>query len=246
MRSLCLAFLLINLSPLVPADSQASHGTVQLYDDGGCTLSKGDLVSLQVNTCLETDQAAGLAALSFPSCGDTVATLYISDLEQCSKSSFSPSTSSGDVGKCLSFINGAGIGSAAFVCVSSVSTVSASPRSQSTSPPPSVQQTAPSSAPPPSVQQTAPPSAPQDSQDNGSHGGGLSHSDKITIAVGVSIGLSALVVAIFQLTPQRIRWPRREGEPDPAPPRYQEFELYHHRLPRLAGLFGWLAWFRWT
>ena len=238
MRIPCLSVLLITLFQPLSADAQSSNGTIQLYDDGDCTLPR-DAFSRQINSCLETNQAAGIAALSFPSCGNFPVILYVSDHEKCQRASFSTPPTSGNVGECLSLVTGAGIGSAAFVCVASVTTISASPTSQDSS--------IPSSQPPSSISQTtssSTPSASPDPQDHGSTGKKLSRSDRITIAVGVSIGLAALIVAIVQLTPQRIRWPHGDDEVGPAPPPYREFELYHHRLSRFGGLFGGLPGFR--
>lgn len=207
MKALCLAFLVITLSQLVSADSQPSYGTVQLYGDSDCTQARGGNISLEVNSCLDTNQSSAIAALSFPSCRNVQTTLYISDQEQCRKPTFWPSISSGNVGDCLSLATGSGIGSAAFVCVESVTTVSPGPTGQGTSMPslqtaPSVYQTASSSTPSPTLDSQSPPAST----------GGLSRSDKINIAIGVSIGLAALIVAVVAA------WYTRLGAIDSAPP----------------------------
>lgn len=232
MKALCLAFLVITLSQLVSADSQPSYGAVQLYDDGDCTQARGGNISLEVNSCLETSQSLAITALSFPSCGNVQTILYISDQIQCRKPSIWPSISSGNVGDCLSLATGIDIGSAAFVCVESVSAVFPGPTGQGASVPsshtvPSVYQTVSSSTPFPTQSQSPPAST-----------SGLSHSDKINIAIGVSIGLAALIVAVVGV------WYTRQsamnGGPagamngDPAgamdddlapPPPYQELQL---------------------
>ena len=234
MKALCLAFLVITLSQLVSADSQPSYGAVQLYGDSDCTQARGGNISLEINSCLETNQSSAIAALSFPSCKNVQAILYISDQEQCRKPSFWPSISSGNVGDCLSLAIGSGIGSAAFVCVESVTTVSPGPTGQDVLVPssqtaPRVYQTASSSTPSPTLYSPNPPAST----------GGLSQSDKANIAIGISIGLAALVAAvagvwyarlgaIFQLMPQRVRWTASSRGPDPPPP-YREFELYRRR-----------------
>lgn len=233
MKALCLAFLVITLSQLVSADSQPSYGAVQLYGDSDCAQARGGNISLEVNSCLETNQSSAIAALSFPSCRNVQTILYISDQEQCRKPTFWPSISSGNVGDCLSLATGSGIGSAAFVCVESIITVSPGPTGQGTSMPssqtaPSVYQTASSSTPSPTLDSQSPPASTSR----------LSQSDKANIAIGISIGLAALIVAvvgawytrlgaIFQLMPQRVRWTARSRDPSPPPP-YLEFELYHH------------------
>jgi len=233
MKALCLALLVITLSQLVSADSQPSYGAVQLYGDGDCTQARGGNISLEVNSCLETNQSSAIAALSFPSCRNAQTILYISDQEQCRKPTFWPSISSGNVGDCLSLATGSGIGSVAFICVESVTTVSPGPTGQGASMPssqtaPSVYQTASSSTPSPTLDSQSPPAST----------GGLSQGDKVNLAIGVSIGLAALIVAvagawytrlgaIFQLMPQRVRWTARSRDPSPPPP-YPEFELYRH------------------
>lgn len=237
MNSLYLGFIIVTLAQpcKVSADSQTT-GTVQLYSDDSCSQASGSNISLAVNSCLETNQSAAIAALSFPPCSNDVQPiLYISDRIQCDKASIWPSVSSGNIVKCLSLATGAGIGSAAFVCVESVTTVSASPTAHATS----QADTAPSSKATTGASSST--HAPESSvrpgaQDPTQSGDGLTQSDKVTIAVGVSIGIAALAVAIagawytrlsavFQLMPQRVRWMASSGVSD-APPPYREFELY--------------------
>ncbi len=277
MKCMYLTFLTVLTLPTSAISQSSLYGTVQLYDDGDCTLPRGQPVSLAANSCLETNQAAGIAALSFPSCGTL---LYISDTDQCRQPTFSISPSSGAVGECLSLVTGASIGSAAFICTSSVTTASPAPTSQESSTPlstpspvtplstpiptttshaPTSQESStPSSTPSPVTPLSTPTPATASSKstttttsasnpyDDGPSGGHLSRSDKITIAVGVSIGLVAIIIGIIQLTPQRIRWTRhgdgdQEPDSDPDPPpyqRFQEFELYHQPVTHFAGLVG--------
>lgn len=234
MKALYLEFLVVTLSQLLWANSQASYGSIQLYTNGDCTQPESTAIRLEVNACLEINQSSAIAALSFPSCGNLRTILDISDQSNCRNPSFWPPISSGNVGDCLSLVTGSGIGSAAFVCVGEVTTVSSAPTGQGTSVP-SVQ-----------PDQTVSPSASSSilspalpSQSPSPSGGGSSRSDEANVAIGVTIGLAALFVAIWgvwyarrsyqlQTLPQNIRWASSHRGPDPPPP-YREFELYRRQ-----------------
>jgi hypothetical protein len=227
MKTLYLVFIVITLSQLVSASSQASYGSVQLYGDSDCTQAKGNVTQLEVNSCLETNQSSAIAAVSFPSCGNFQAILDISDQDHCRPPSLWPPTSSGNVGDCLSFVTGSDIGSARFICVGSVTTAAPHSTGQGTLTPSlqsvqTVSHTSTSSISSPAAPSRNP--APSD--------GGLSQSDKV--AIGVSIGLAALFATSvgvlyarrstrISLLPQNIRWVRNSG-PD-VPPPYSEFQM---------------------
>lgn len=229
MKTLYLVFIVITLSQLVSANSQDSYGSVQLYGDSDCTQAKGNVIQLEVNSCLETNQSSAIAAVSFPSCRNLKAILDISDQDHCRPPSFWPPTSSGNVGDCLSFATGSGIGSARFICVGSVTTAAPHSTGQGTLTPSLQPVRTVSYTSTSSISSSAAPSrnpAPSD--------GGLSQSDKVNIAIGVSIGLAALLAAIvgvwyarkstrISLLPQNIRWVRNSGPEFPPP--YSEFEM---------------------
>jgi len=230
MKALLLGANLVILSQpcLVFADSPASTGVIQLFSDAECTQPSGNNDTLAVNSCLEANQTSAISASAFPSCDNNVqAILYISDLTECQKPTIWPSVSSSTIGQCLTFDTGVGIGSAAFVCVDTTSTLTPTSSSTSTAKATKSSQTS-------TVDSSLNTEAPQNSGQSSNSGGGISQSDKINIAIGLSIGLAALVVAIaaawyarlgtlYQLRPQRVRWPMNSAL-DP-PPTYQEFEL---------------------
>ena len=217
MRSLSLTLLPIALPLLASAQSGSSYGEIQLYDDQDCTVPRGPPSSKEITKCLETNQSVAVAALSFPSCGgDVPVILSISDREGCETPSYSPFPTSNEVGQCLSLSTGAGIGSAAFICVpaGSVSTLSSPPTAHSTlrsSSHTSTAQSTPSSTP-----------APGQQGGNSPPGSGSSHSDRIAIGVGVSIPLAAIIIGILQLWLSCITCVRLEDRPeaDDLPPPY--------------------------
>lgn len=227
MKALLLGANLVILSQpcLVFADSPASTGIIQLFSDAECTRPSGNNETLAVNSCLEANQASAISASAFPSCDNNVqAILYISDQIDCEKPTIWPSVSSSTIDQCLTFDTGVGIGSAAFVCVDTTSTLT--PTSTSTAEATKSSQT--------TAEGSFNTESAQNSGQSSNSGGGISKSDKINIAIGLSIGLAALIVAIaaawyarlgtlYQLRPQRVHWPLHPAH-DP-PPRYQEFEL---------------------
>lgn len=233
MNALFLGSLVATLFQPCKGSDSPSNGTVQFYSDDTCSQPSETSTSLAVNQCLETNQTSAIAALSFPSCSNDVqAVLYISDQVDCKRPSFWPSASTGDVEHCLTFATGSGIGSAAFVCVESVTTVSSGQTSQATSRPDST------ATRPTATSTSSPTEAPEGSSQSSSHASapssGLSLSDRVNIAVGVSIGLAALIVGgsaawyarISAVRPQRARWASHANS-DPPPP-YREFELYRY------------------
>jgi len=214
MRSLGIGVLLASFHRAVLGDSL--YGSVQVYEDDKCTQARGDPISLQINSCLEANQSAAIAASSFPSCENGKATLIISDQIQCGKPTIWPPESTTDVSDCLSFSTGSYIGSAAFECVGNVTTISSNPIT-----PPTASHTQ-------GVSTTSP--APNQISDSGS---ALSTSDIISITIGVV----AVFVAIWGVwyarqnivLPLMMRWGNGSGDPPPPyPGRQVEF---HRRKP---------------
>jgi len=231
MKALLLAWTLAVLSQpcLVLAGSQASSGTIQLWSDGSCTQQSGNNQTIDLDSCLNTNQVAAISAASFPSCPNGQAYLEISDVNNCNAPSIWPLVTSDTVGQCLSFSTGAGIGSAGFQCPSDATSTTVPPSNPTTSDDTSQSsQTTANSSPAAHV--------PQSSSQTSGGGSKLSQSDKINIAIGVSIGLAALIVsmlsvfyarwgAIIQLRPQRISMLRHEVPLGPPPSYHDLFEL---------------------
>jgi len=215
MRSLLICVLLASLDRAALGDSPSLNGSVQVYDDDKCTQARGDPIPLQTNSCLEANQSAAIAALSFPSCETGQATLFISDQIQCGKPTIWPLESAVNVNDCLSFSTGSYIGSAAFECVANVTTVS-----------PNVTTPAATSA-----TQGVSPISPTPAQTSNS-GSGLSVADIITIAIAV-VGIFLAIGGVWYarqniVLPQMMRWSNGLGD---APPPYAErgLEIYRHK-----------------
>ncbi len=101
-----------------------TEGSIQLYSDGDCTAKGGGPILTPHDLCIETNQTSSIYAISLPSCPNGHPVLYISDEESCREPSIQPGAQSGNVGDCLFLPTGSGIGSAAFVCIEKVTTVS--------------------------------------------------------------------------------------------------------------------------
>jgi hypothetical protein len=194
----------------VSVKAATSSGIVQLYTDGSCSQPTGDNINIGIESCLNTNGSFGITGRSFPSCADNISPiLYISDLDDCRKPDIWPSVSSGEVGDCLSFVTGSSIGSAAFVCVKSVTTVSPRPNPTTTmqiqasqSDIQSAQNAASTSSntKDPQSSATQSPGVPTIQSQHGSdESDGLSQTDRITIALGVSFGLATLIVGLVAL-----------------------------------------------
>jgi hypothetical protein len=208
------------LNATASAQGASSQGSVQLYSDSDCTKPSGTTIMLAVNTCLPSIQVAGIAAVSFPSCASGKPLLYISDYDQCMAPSVSQSVSSGNINDCLYFITGSYIGSAAFVCVGDVTTISDSQPAAATETTPEYTTTS-----TPTISTTT--SAPQPSSGQGAGGSsGLPLSDKIALGLGIGFGLPTLIVGFLawyynyldrqeQLVRPRLRLVPHDGPPPP-------------------------------
>lgn len=119
-----MCFVLLNVLPwillyvtFVIADF--SRGNIGLYADSSCREQVNSTQDVAAGACVNTKGVVAVAASSLPSCGHTTAILYISDIAGCADPSFLPIVSSGQVGDCLSFIEGRLIDSAHFECQNS-------------------------------------------------------------------------------------------------------------------------------
>ncbi|KAI0186959.1 hypothetical protein EV127DRAFT_162598 [Xylaria flabelliformis] len=96
-----------------------SHGSIGFYADSSCRERMNNAQDVATGACVNTKGVIAVAAGSLPSCGHTTAILYISDIAGCMDPSFLPIVSSGNVGDCLSFIEGRLIDSTHFQCKNS-------------------------------------------------------------------------------------------------------------------------------
>lgn len=198
-----------------------AEGVIQFYLDPDCKKVDGSSVKLDAEECFLGNQKTAVAALSMPDCGKRYYPLLtISDKDNCNQSpSISPPTTNGDVGACLSFSSGSGIGAVGFACGDEVVTIlfpsiTQSETSSSTQSTVSAvlatstkeSSTSSSSRPTPTPDLAIPNGQEDDSA-------GLSRSDKITMGCSIGIGIPALVFAI--LTWYNHWWERREQETHP-------------------------------
>ncbi|KAI1128504.1 hypothetical protein F5Y10DRAFT_173292 [Nemania abortiva] len=161
----------------VTADS--SRGSIGFYADSSCLQQVNNTEDVAAGACVNTKGVVAVAAGSLPSCGHTTAILYISDLAGCMDPSFLPIVSSGNVGDCLSFIEGRPIDSAHFQCKNSTDGTGNTPGNTPV----------PSSAPP--------------DDKSGSGGGGLSLGTIIGIVFGVISGIASVVGVAFKILTYR-------------------------------------------
>lgn len=122
-----LPFTFISILILSLASTIIALGAVQLFSDSSCQVPCGSSISLLSKTCRDTNDTAAISAVSLPSRDNGKPILVISDLNECQPPSISPQISSGEVGVCLYFPTGSTIGSAAFIYVGEVTTVSSNP-----------------------------------------------------------------------------------------------------------------------
>jgi hypothetical protein len=208
------------LNATASAQGASAQGYVQLYSDSGCTKPSGTTIPLAVNICLPSIQAAGIAAVSFPPCESGKPILFISDYDQCRAPSVSQPSSSGNINDCLSFATGSYIGSAAFVCVGDITTISDSQPAAAT-------ETTPKSTTTSTLAINTTTPAPQPSSGQGAGGpNGLSISDRIALGIGIGFGLPTLVVGFLawyykykerreQSVQPRLRLVPHDGPPPP-------------------------------
>jgi len=208
------------LNATASAQGASAQGYVQLYSDSGCKEPSGTTIPLAVNSCLSSIQAAGIAAVSFPPCESGNPTLFISDYDMCQTPSILPPVSSRNINDCLFFATGSYIGSAGFVCVRDITTIS-------NSQPAAVTETTPESTitSTPAISTTTSAPQPSSGQRAGSSNG-LSLSDKIALGIGIGFGLPTLVVGFLawyynyldrqeQLVRPRLRLVPHDGPPPP-------------------------------
>ncbi|KAI0120160.1 hypothetical protein GGR51DRAFT_545172 [Nemania sp. FL0031] len=112
-----------------------SLGIIRSYSDSSCLKQVNKTQGVAAGACVNTDSVVAVAADSLPSCGRTTAILYISDIANCMDPSFLPIVSSGNVGDCLSFIEGRPIDSAHFQCKNSTDETGNTPDNTTGSPP---------------------------------------------------------------------------------------------------------------
>ncbi|KAI1179461.1 hypothetical protein F4777DRAFT_586158 [Nemania sp. FL0916] len=122
--SFIMRFFRINVSSWIllcttSMTADASSGSIGFYADSSCLKQVNNTQNVAAGACVNTKGVIAVAALSLPSCGHTTAILYVSDIASCKDPSFLPLVSSGNVGDCLSFIEGRLIDSAHFQCNSS-------------------------------------------------------------------------------------------------------------------------------
>ncbi|KAI1739771.1 hypothetical protein F4680DRAFT_135097 [Xylaria scruposa] len=104
---------------IISVTADTSRGSIRFYSDSSCREQVNNAQDVATGACVNTKGVVAVAADSLPSCGDTTAILYISDLARCMDPSFLPIVSSGHVGDCLSFIEGRLIDSTHFQCKNS-------------------------------------------------------------------------------------------------------------------------------
>ncbi|KAK5624372.1 hypothetical protein RRF57_000088 [Xylaria bambusicola] len=117
-------FVRINISSwillyILSVTADRSRGSIGFYADSSCSEQVNNTQDVVPGACINTKGVIAVAAGSLPSCGHTTAILYISDIAGCMDPSFLPIVSSGNVGDCLSFIEGRLIDSAHFQCTNS-------------------------------------------------------------------------------------------------------------------------------
>lgn len=196
-------------------------GAVKVFNDNGCNQVLKSISTLSVNSCFNTGEALAISVVEFPPCTDGQATLYISDQKQCGRPSIWPMSSTSVEGECLSFPTGAGIESAAFQCSSNGDDTASTSIEAFSTPVPRESQVYGSETPtsflsattistetPLASASTAP-----------TKNGGLDESDKIGIAIGLSLGIAGLILALITLKYTR-QTAVGMGEPPPAYSRY--------------------------
>ncbi|KAH8159635.1 hypothetical protein CIB48_g8610 [Xylaria polymorpha] len=117
-------FVRINVSSwillyIIFVAADPSRGSIGFYADSSCREQVNNTQDVATGACVNTKGVIAVSAGSLPLCGRTTAILYISDIAGCMDPSFLPIVSSGDVGDCLSFIEGRPIDSAHFQCKNS-------------------------------------------------------------------------------------------------------------------------------
>jgi Mid2 like cell wall stress sensor len=221
--------LALHASFFARISSADTQGSIQLYSDSDCSTTQGAPISRPHDSCIETNQASSIAAISLPSCSSGQPILYISDENNCNRPTIQPAVQSGILGDCLSFPTGSGIGSAAFICINRVITVSdtqplASQTAASTTIKPTVSTTTTHEA---NFWTTSTNAPDQGASHNAQGSSGLSISDKIALGCGLGIGVPALIFGILtwfnawdQWREQRRHPPLRliHGEGLPPPP----------------------------
>jgi hypothetical protein len=206
---------------LCPASIVSAQGSIQLFSDSNCQNPTGIPISLLSEKCLGTNDTTAISAVSLPTCDNGNPKLVISDLDGCQRPSISPEVSSGDVGVCLFFLTGSGIGSAAFTCVRTMTTISNNPSPETTSSKTtSVSQSR--TSPASSTATLEPPSSLQGNQ----HSSDIGLSNRIALGCGIGVGLAAIIVAIVFGIPQlqHLRAQRRHNQviaSNGSPPSYE-------------------------
>lgn len=234
MNLLSIALSACSFAHISTADAE---GSFQLYSDGDCTTKQGTPILTPHDTCIETNQASSISALSLPSCPNGHPVLYISDEESCREPTVQPAAQSGNVGDCLFLPTGSGIGSAAFVCIEKVTTVS------DTQPPaPTTLKTIVSTSATDAAESSVTSASSASATSPGSNEGqstpgfsGLSLSDRIALGCALGVGLPALIFAILQWYNAWYQWREQQRHPPllriiPAPGLPPPYEL-HVRQP---------------
>ncbi|CZR60753.1 uncharacterized protein PAC_10649 [Phialocephala subalpina] len=224
---------------ILSVKSATTQGVVQLFSDSDCTNSTGPPTLLPSGICLGTNDTTAISAISLPTCDKGNPILVISDFEECGTPSISPEVNTGDVGVCLSFLTGSGIGSAAFTCRGQVqvttSTVSNNPPVATTVESSKVSKPT-TATPSSSASSQSPSSQPGNST---SHKHGVGFGDRINLGVGIGVGGAAIIVAIvfgmLQLRHIGDQWRRNNYiTGNGAPPDYGH-ELQAWQLPPAYG-----------
>lgn len=196
-------------------------GAVKIFSDNGCAQAVKSLSALSVNSCFNTGQALAISVEKFPHCTDGQAGLYISDQKQCGRPSIWPMSSTSMIGECLSFPTGAEIESAAFQCSSTDDDTASTAKSGSSVAVPKASQVFGSESPTPTpsggITSTEVPLATATTAPT--KDGGLDEGDKIGMAVGLSLGIAGLIIAMITLKYTR-QAAVSMGEPPPAYSRY--------------------------
>ncbi|KAI1352916.1 hypothetical protein F5Y01DRAFT_323680 [Xylaria sp. FL0043] len=184
-------FVRFNVSPwillyIIYVTADPSHGSIGFYTDSSCRNQVNNAQDVATGSCVNTNGVVAVAAGSLPSCAYTTAILYISDIAGCMDPSFLPIVSSGQVGDCLSFIEGRLIDSAHFQCMNSTN---------DTGNPPDNTPEYTTSGPQPSDE-------PPDDE-SGSGGGGLSLSSLLGTVFGVVTAIASVVGLVIRILKYR-------------------------------------------
>lgn len=193
----------------------ALDGVIQLFDDDQCNLRRDKTSSIPLGACLGVNNSAAVSVLTFPNCATGSPYLRASGGLACGVPSIWPYSEAFAPGDCLSFSTGLYISSVRFDCTEPESTAKPS---ITTKPDPNL----PTSS-------TSKPTSPSHQADpDRETAGELSLSDKIALGVGLSMGITTIIIAAwagyYQMRGARLQIPRDSEQrfeyPDEEPPPY--------------------------